>query len=61
MGIRKRTYYIIKCDKCGYEMENGEGGTLCLESKLQVHQHIFLAGWTKRNGKIACESCYEKI
>jgi len=61
MGIQKKEFYIAKCDICKDELQNGEGGTLCLDTKDEVKKHLDLAGWTKKNGKIACENCCEEI
>jgi hypothetical protein len=49
------------CDVCKTEMQNGEGGTLCLESRQSVKEHIEYAGWMQKNGKLACENCMEAI
>ena len=60
MGIHKKSFYICKCDFCSDILQNGEGGTLCLETKKEAAEHSSLAGWTKKNGKLACECCYFK-
>ena len=54
MGIQKRDCYIVKCDFCGYELENGEGGTLCLSSKYEASRHIPVCDRLRKNGKLAC-------
>jgi hypothetical protein len=61
MGIRKKEFFIAVCDFCPDELQNGEGGTLCLDSKESTDEHLSHAGWTKKNGKLACENCYEEI
>lgn len=61
MGIQKKEFYVAKCDFCKMSLENGEGGELCLSSKESVLKHIKLAGWTHKNGKMACQDCWEKL
>jgi formylmethanofuran dehydrogenase subunit E len=61
VGIQKREFYIVKCDICGEELQNGDGGILCLDSRENANEHIPLGDWNKKNGKIACENCYEKL
>lgn len=58
MGIRKKEVYIVVCDNCPTELENGEGGTLCLNNKSDAKKHIEFSGWKKKDGKIFCENCY---
>lgn len=61
MGIRKIKVYIAKCDICKDELQNGEGGTLCLDTKDEAQKYLDFAGWTKKNGKIVCKNCFEEI
>jgi len=61
MGIEKKEFYVIQCDFCGEEVENEEGGTLCLDSKEAAIEYITLVGWREKNGKIECEECWESL
>ena len=61
MGIRKVEVFMVVCDVCPSILQNGEGATLFLYTKDEAKKHLDLAGWTKKNGKIACENCYEEI
>lgn len=61
MGIQRKKFYVVKCDICGTHIENGEGGILCIEKETEINGYIEGADWTKKNGKIACESCYEEL
>jgi|GEM_PF-2488007 len=61
MGIRKQDFYICQCDFCGTKLENGEGGVLCLKRKDSAKEHLKLAEWKMKNGKFACENCWEKL
>ncbi len=61
MGIRKQEGFVAVCDVCLSILQNGEGATLFLYTKDEVKKHLDFAGWTKKNGKIACENCYEEI
>jgi len=61
MGIRKREVFVVVCDVCLDLLQNGKGATLHLYTKDEVKEHLDSAGWTKKDGKVACENCYEKI
>jgi len=61
MGIRRMDIYIIECDICGEELENGDGGTLCSFSKEEADKYREMSEWIKKDGKIACPNCYEEI
>ncbi len=61
MGVRKKDCWIIKCDICHGELENGEGGTLCFFKRTEAEKNIPYGDWTKKNGKLVCPWCYEEI
>lgn len=61
MGIRKQVFYIAVCDECDAELENGEGGVLCLLTKEDAENHISYADWVKKDGKLLCDNCYASL
>ena len=60
MGIKKQEFFVARCDFCPAYLENGDGGMLCCGTKAGIKKHMELAGWKKKNGKIACENCWER-
>jgi len=62
MGIRKQEFYIVECDICKEKLVGSYGdGFTVYESKEQAEKEMSYADWTKKNGKIACEGCYEEL
>ena len=61
MGIRKQDFYICQCDFCPEILQKGEGSFLRLERKQDAKEHLKLAEWKMKNGKFACENCWEKL
>lgn len=61
MGIQKRNVYIVVCDFCGEELENGDGGTMCALTKEEADKYRESCEWIKKNGKTACHNCFEEI
>ena len=62
MGIKKKEFYFVQCDICGERLvhSSGDGFTVC-DSKEQAKEQMSYADWTQKNGKIACEGCYEEL
>jgi hypothetical protein len=61
MGIRKKEFYIVVCDECKTELQNGEGGTLCLNNSESARTHAILSDWHYNDNKLLCCNCYNNL
>ena len=62
MGIRKYKGFEIICDNCDAKFPGPDGaGFGVFDTKEQAEKNLGYSEWTKKNGKVVCESCYEEI
>ncbi len=62
MGIKKKEFYFVECDICGEKLVGSGGdGFGVFESREDADNHARYADWSKKNGKWACEGCYEEL
>ena len=61
MGIRKKTFKIAVCDECGVELDSaGYGSFTVYDTDDDVREAMVNCGWTLKDGKLHCDSCWEK-
>lgn len=54
--ILERTFYGIRCDRCGKDLECGEYDSFCdIDDAMVVAKD---SGWIKVRGRHYCEECH---
>ena len=63
MGLHKVTAYVIQCDICKafYPGPDGQGAMFFNTKDQAEREGPFVEYWQKKDGKLACENCHEKL